>query len=135
MSRRGYAIALVAAVVMLVGSMGLTALALATHRPGAVTVRSGVFGGGWGPGMMNQGPDGADEISPTQAQQIASDWLAANQPGAQLGSAYQMPRGYVFPVTRNGVRVGTLVVGDVDGRVAYRQFAPARPTPAPTATS
>ena len=132
MSRRGYLIALVAAVVVLLGSMGLAAAALVTHRPGGVIVREGGLRDGWGPGMMD--PDGVDQVSPADAQQIASDWLATNQPGAQLGAVSQTPMGYFFPVLRDGVRVGTLVVGD-RGRVAYRQLVAATPTPSPSATA
>jgi hypothetical protein len=112
--------------------MGLTALALAVHRTGGGLVRE--IRVGPGPGMMDDGPGGAARISPAAAQQIASDWLATNQPGAQLGTPFAMPRGYVFAVLRDGVRVGTLVVGD-EGRVAYRQFAVPSPTPSPSATA
>lgn len=135
MTRRGYAIALVVAVAVLLGSMALTAMVVATHRldRGAVRVTDG--GPGWGPGMMNPRQDDQGQVSFTDAQRIASDWLSTNQPGAVLGTGVVMPRGYVFPVTRDGVRVGTLLVSDRDGRVVYRQLVVPSPTPSPSATA
>jgi hypothetical protein len=137
MSRRGYLIALVAAVAVLLGSMALTALVVAGQRLDRVAIRwDGIDGRrGGGPGMMNPRQGGQAQVSLAEAQQIASDWLSANQPGAVLGTGFTMPRGYVFPVTRDGVRVGTLLVSDRDGQVSYRQFATPAPTPTPSATA
>lgn len=134
MSRRGYAIALVVAVAVLLGSMALTAMAV-THRlnPGAVRGTDGRPG--WGPGAMDPRQDDQSQVSSADAQRIASDWLSANQPGTVLGAGLARPRGYVFPVTRDGVRVGTVMVSDRDGRVLYRQFAVPTPTPTPSATA
>ena len=137
MSRRGYTIALVAAVAVLLGSMVLTVLVVAGPRLDRVAIRSvGIDGRpGGGPGMMDPRQDGQPQVSFAEAQQIASGWLSANQPGVVLGTGFTMPRGYVFPVSRDGVRVGTLRVGDRDGQVAYRQFGTPAPTPSPSATT
>jgi hypothetical protein len=132
-SRRGYTVALVVAVVVLVGSMAMTALYAGAH--GALRGTGGHGGTGWGPGPMYQGQQGADDVSPAAAQQIATNWLAANQPGAQLGTGVTMPMGYVFPVTRSGATVGMLVVGDRDGQVRYREFAAPSPAPSPSTTA
>jgi hypothetical protein len=135
MTRRGYTIALVVAVAVLLGSMALTAVAVGMHRlnPGSVRVTDGRPG--WGPGMMDPRPDDQAQVAPADAQRIAADWLAANQPGAVLGAGVARPRGYVFPVTRDGVRVGTLLVGDRDGQVYYRPLVVPSPTPTPSATA
>jgi len=136
-TRRGYAIALVVAVAVLVGSMGLTAVALVTDRLDRGVARGvGVYGGtGWGPGMMGQARPGQAPVGLAAAQKIATDWLAANQPGTQLGAGASMPMGYVFPVTRNGVAVGTLVVGARQGQVFYREFPTVSPTPSASSTA
>lgn len=137
MSRRGYTVALVVAVVVLVGSMAMTALYVGAHSVllGAARGTASYGGPGWGPGMMDQGQEGAAEVSPAAAQQIATNWLAANQPGARLGTGVTMPMGHVFPVTRGGATVGMLVVGDRDGQVRYRQFAAPSPAPSPSTTA
>ena len=137
MSRRGYAIALAVAVAVLVGSMAVAAVALVAHRLDRGMARGvGIYGGtGWGPGMMGQAKPGQAQVSLAAAQKIATDWLATNQPGAQLGAGAAMPMGYVFPVTRNGTAVGTLVVGGRQGRVFYREFQTSSPTPSASSTA
>jgi hypothetical protein len=135
-SRRGYAIALAVAVAVLLGSMGLTAVALVAHRPDRGVARGvGINGGtGWGPGMIGQAEPGQAQEGLAAAQKIATDWLAANQPGTQLGAGVTMPMGFVFTVTRNGTRVGTLVVRR-GGQVSYREFQTASPTPSASSTA
>jgi hypothetical protein len=134
MSRRGHWIALIASVVVLVGSMGLTAARLAARGLDRGPAR-GVGGTGWGPGTMDRGADDGDEINLAEAQRLASGWLAANQPGAVLGAGLRMPTGYVFPVTRAGARVGTLVVSDRTGEVFFRELRSPAPAASPAATA
>jgi len=136
-TRRGYAIALAVAVAVLVGSMGLTAVALVAHRLDRGMARGlGIYGGtGWGPGMMGRAKPGQAPVGLAAAQKVATDWLAANQPGTQVGAGASMPMGYVFPVTRNGTTVGTLVVGARQGQVFYREFPTASPTPSASSTA
>jgi hypothetical protein len=135
-SRRGYATALAVAVAVLLGSMGLTAVALVAHGLDRGVARGvGIYGGnGWGSGMMGQAKPGQAQEGLAAAQKFATDWLAANQPGAQLGAGGTMPMGFVFTVTRNGTPVGMLVVRR-GGQVSYREFQPASPTPTPSASS
>lgn len=137
MSRRGYAMALAVAVAVLVGSMAVAAIALFAHRldrgmaPGV-----GIYGGtGWGPGTFGQAKRGHAVLGLAAAQTIATDWLAANQPGTQLGTGVSMPMGYVFPVTRNKLTVGTLVVDSNNGQVSYREFQATSSTPSPSTSA
>jgi hypothetical protein len=135
-SRRGYAIALAVAVAVLVGSMAVAAMALVGLRLHRGEVREGAIYGrsGDGPGMLDPGFTGEGQVSVAQATKIATDWLASNQAGAQLGDSVWTPMGYAFPVTRSGATVGMLVVRHRDGRVAYREFQPVA-SPAPSVTS
>lgn len=134
MSRRGYAIALAAAVVVLIGSMMVAALAMAGNRGFARD--TGIYGGSdRGPGMMGWDDDADGERSLVESQRIASDWLKANEPGAQLGRGVSTPKGVAFPVIRDGVPVGTLVVTDRNGKVRYQEFRPAVPGPSPSGTA
>ncbi len=136
MSRRGYAIALAAAVVVLISSMMVTALVMVGHSADRGIARgTWVYGGNdRGPGMMGWGDDARGERSLVESQRIASDWLRANEPGAQLGRGVSMPKGDVFPVLRDGVTVGTLVVADRNGAVCYRELRAAAPGPIPSGT-
>lgn len=134
MSRRGHWIALIASVVVLVGSMGVTAAWLAAQGLDHGPVR-GVGGSGWGPGQRDRGADDGDVIDLAEAQRLASGWLAANQPGAVLGAGLTIPMAYVFPVTRAGVRVGTLVVSDSTGEVFFRELRSRAPVASPAATA
>jgi hypothetical protein len=74
--------------------------------------------GDWGDG----GEAGAVTLS--QAAALADEWVAANQAGATVGSGFQMPMGYVFPVSRNGITIGMLVVNDDSGALMWRPYAP-----------
>ncbi len=135
MSRRGYAVALAFAVAVLVGSMALAAVVLLGHRLHGGVVRGVGYGGpGGGPGMIGPGFTGQDRVSVAQATKIATGWLATHQAAAQLGDPVWTPMGYAFPVMRTGATVGTLVVRQSDGQVAYREFQPVV-SPTPTATS
>ncbi len=137
MSRRGYAIALAAAVVVLISSMMVTALVMVGNRGDRGVARGpGIYGGNdRGPGMMGRGDDAQGGRSLVESQKIASDWLSANEPGAQLGRGVPMRKGDVFPVLRDGVTVGTLLVVDRNGAVRYRELRAAAPGPRPSGTA
>ena len=69
--------------------------------------------------MMGDWNDqGTATITPTQAKAAADAWVAANQPGATVG-AVQMPMGYLFTVTKDGLSVGTIMVNDDTGQVTW----------------
>lgn len=117
-SRRGYVVALVAAVVVLFGSMAVAVAYAANSHPWPWSP-AGQSAGAWQPGlgpgagmmdpdrgwddddggMMGPGPGGDNDsaaISLAQARKLADDWLVENQPGAAAGPGTQMPLGYVF---------------------------------------
>ncbi|MEI6624309.1 MAG: hypothetical protein WCP28_20655 [Actinomycetes bacterium] len=156
--KTGYLVALVVAVVVLLGSVGMAvAHGISSHRTvaagkagsGTNDNNRGMMGqdngrgqgmmgrgGGYG-GMMDQGDDdAAATVSADQARVLADAWLAKNQPGATAGAVVTMPMGYVFPVTRNGTGVGTVMVNDDNGSVVFHAWggASAAPTPTPTST-
>jgi hypothetical protein len=139
MTRRGYAIALAAAVVVLVGSLGLTLAFVAVHRSQLRDGQRfpGVTAGGWKPGMMGGPGSSQGRVGLSAAQQTANTWLSANQPGTTLGAGTQTPRGFAFPVLRNGQTIGLVVVNGRTGRVSFHESATgsATPTPTPTTTS
>ncbi len=136
-NRSGYVIALVLAVVTLIGSAGM-------FMGSASNNGSGMMGQGWNNGsgmmghdgnsggMMGQGwnSDGV-QVSLAEAKELGDAWLTTNQPGtvSDLGTA--MPMGYMFTVTKEGTQVGTLMVSDDTGQVGYLQWS----SPAPTASS
>lgn len=153
-TRRGYIVALVAAVVVLLGSMA-AAVAYAANSYSWPWSPAGQSGDAWqqgpGPGgdMMDRGrgwdngsggmmgpdadgDDGPAQISLAQAKKLADDWIVENQPGGAAGSGTQMPVGYVFPVTKDDQIVGMLMVDDDTGQVIYRQWS--GPTPSASGT-
>lgn len=143
--RTGYVIALVVAVLALLGSMAAVgALTLRSHsRAGwsASLSQGGARGGDWwgpGPGgMMRGGGRGGWGTALTQAEatKIATVWVSANQSGAQLGAPTEMPMGWVFNVTRSGARLGALVVFG-NGQVRYYPGgSTVAPSPTPSAGS
>jgi hypothetical protein len=138
--------ALVAALVVLVGSMAAAA-AYATSTdswPWSQRAQSGTsWQGGWGMmdrdqgddegygGMMSRGPSGFEgdgaAISLAEATKLADDWLAKNQPGMTAGPGVQMPMGYAFPLTRDSRTVGTLMVDDDSGQIVLRRWSDVTP--------
>jgi hypothetical protein len=150
---RGYVVALVAAVVLLFGSMAVAVAAANSHTwpwspagqsAGAWQQGPGPGGGmmdrdrGWDNGyggMMGPGPgvsNDSAQISLAEAKKLADDWLVENQPGAAAGPGTQMPMGYVFTVTMDNQTVGALMVNDDTGQVIYRQWY--GPTPSASGT-
>jgi len=134
--RRGYVIALVAALVVLVGSMALAAGYVVTHRGTTVAGDREIngFGPGAGFGMMGNtdrsSGDGA--VSLAQAQSSAKDWVAKNAPGAIVDDGVTMPMGYVFTVTQDNQIVARVMVNDDTGQVAVRTWITPSPTPSAT---
>lgn len=147
--RRGYVIALVAAVLALVVSVGAAMAFVVSGNgwhlddsarvAGADGWRQGLAGGGMmGPGRRGGGMmgDWNDQGSPSMTAEAATTaaraWVAANQPGATVGAVVQMPMGYVFTVTEGGQRVGTILVNDDTGRVTW--WGAAQPSPTTSAS-
>ncbi len=146
-NRRGYVIALVLAVVTLIGSAGMFMASasnswwLGSERyrvAGADDWQQGLSGGmmghGWnsGSGMMGHGWNSGDvQVSLAEAKELGDAWLATNQPGTISDLGIQMPMGYMFTVTKEGSLVGTLMVSDDTGQVGLLQWS----SPDPTASS
>lgn len=142
--------ALVASVVLLLGSMTAVAVYAASHTS---NVASGQAGGrpgdgrGWGAtdgmgGMMGDGEDGwmggdgwtvsggtGAAVTADQARALAQAWVDANTPGATLDAASTMSGAYRFTVTRDGQTVALVWVEAATGRLGA-QTLPA-PTPSP----
>ena len=129
--RRGYAIALVVAVLVLVGSVGAAATLMGpgaswpwTNAAGSASSdgwRQDLKGGGMmghgrgGAGMMGDWNDrGTTIITPAQARAAADAWVAANQPGATVSDGIGMSMGYLFTLTKDGVGVGTTTWPEAD---------------------
>jgi hypothetical protein len=127
-TRRGYAIALTAASLALLGSMG-AATAYAVSSSSAPASQPAATGSDWndGPGWMMD-PDsmmGGNWTAPAdftvtadQARAKAQAWIATREPGATLGDAVAVPMGYRFIVTLNGTDVGVVMVNGTTGTVA-----------------
>ncbi len=146
-NRRGYVIALVLAVVTLIGSAGVFMASASNSRwsgseryrvAGADDWRQGLsdgmMGQGWhsGSGMWGQGwNSGGVQVSLAKAKELGDAWLATNQPGTVSDLGTWVPMGYMFTVTKEGSLVGTLMVSDDTGQVGYLQWS----SPAPTASS
>jgi hypothetical protein len=142
--RRGYVVALVVAVLALVVSLG-AALTVMTTNDGWHLNNAAQAAGpdGWrqglaGNGMMGQGrgvrgmmgdwkDQGTPRITTDQARTAAEAWAAANQPGGTVGAVVPLPMGYLFTVTKDGQNVGTVIVNDDTGQVAW--WGAAQPTP------
>lgn len=146
--RRSYAVALAAAVLVLVVSVGAAATLMgsgsswnwnnAAAQGSSDGWRQGLNGGG---GMMGQGRGGGGmmgdwneqdtpRITADQAEATAQAWAAANQAGATVGAGALMPMGYLFTVTKDGQSVGTIIVSDDTGQVAW--WSPAQPSQSPS---
>lgn len=142
-NRRGYLIALVIAVVTLVGSVGAAAVyatsqgprwAAASQADAGDTGWGGMMDGpGWGGGMMGGSDSGTAVVSLQQARTIAQDWVTKNGVGATLDSGVTMPMGYLFTATRENQTVARIMVNDDTGQVITRSVT--YPTPTPPAPS
>ena len=147
--RRGYAIALVVAVLVLVVSMGAAATLMGTSSPWHWTNATGPGDSeGWrqglnGGAMMGQGrggsgmmgdwdEQGAPRITADSAKVAAEAWAATNQPGATVAAGGQMPMGYPFTVTEDGQSVGMIIVNDDTGQVTW--LGAAQPSQTPSAS-
>ena len=147
--RRGYAIALVVAVLALVISVGVAMTGMTSggswhlNNPAQASSPDGWRGGLDGDGMMGQGrgggammgdwnDQGTGSITADAAQAGAEAWAAANQPGATVGPGALMPMGYLFTVTKDGRSVGTIIVNDETGQVAW--WGAAEPSPTASAS-
>ncbi len=146
-NRSGYVIALVIAVVTLIGSAGMFMASASnswwsgSERYGVAGaddwqqgLSNGMMGQGWnnGSGMMGQGwNSGGVQVSLAEAKELGDAWLATNQPGTVSDLGTWVPMGYMFTVTKEGTLVGTLMVSDDTGQVGYLQWS----SPAPTASS
>lgn len=146
--RRGYAIALVAAVLALVASFA----AVIFMTPGSSwqvdnsaqgsspeAWRQGLASDGWagqdheGGGMMgDRDHQDTPSITTDQAQTAAGQWAAANRPGATVGAGVHMPMGYQFTLTEDGKSVGTIIVNDDTGQVTW--WGAVRPSPTASAS-
>lgn len=127
-TRRGYMIALAAASLALVGSLG-AATAYAVNTSSTPAGQPTAVAADWneGPGwMMN--PDemmGGNWTAPAdftvtadQARAKAQAWIATREPGATLGDAVTGPMGYRFTVTLEGKAIGVVMVNGTSGAVA-----------------
>lgn len=161
--RGGYVAALVAAVLVLVGSViavvafTATSGSLAMHRANQSIGaddgwRQGLAGSGMmgpdtagsnqyrgmmgrsGGGMMGNWNDNSTAtISSAQAKTAADAWVAANQRGASAGEGLAMPMGYIFIVSKDGQQIGRVIVNDDTGAVAWLPYS-VGPTTAPSAS-
>ena len=135
--RHWYGVVLVAALVVLLGSMALAAGGLVTHRGATVAgAREGSgFAQGMDLGMMGDGDrsTGDAAVSLAQAQASARDWVAKNAPGATVDDGVTMPMGYVFTVTKDNQVVARMMVNDDTGQIAVSTWATPAPTPSASA--
>ncbi|MHB1066885.1 MAG: hypothetical protein ACYC2Z_05605 [Candidatus Nanopelagicales bacterium] len=134
-NRSGYAVALVVAVLTLIGTVGLAvAYAPSGGWAGAQPYGAGSDGGwrlGWGAGMMGNGwSGGPGQPSLADGKVLADEWLASNRPGLSADSGTQTPMGLMFFVTRDGEVEGMLMLNGGTGQVYYWPWSGAVPTPA-----
>lgn len=132
-TRRLYVVALSAASLALVGTIGAAAayavnVGTAAATPAAV-VADWNDGPGWtmDPDAMMGGAWGSSTdftVSADQARAKAQAWLGSREPGATLGTAVQMPMGFRFPVSLNGTVVGVVIVNGVSGAVTGHAVTP-----------
>ena len=135
-SKTGYIIALVVAVVTLVGSMLAVGLYAASNHTGwgpSNVANSEQWRSGLGQGGMMGGRNGGSmmggrngggmmggwsgtALTQQQATQAATTWLAANRADATLGAGVQMPMGWLFAIS--GGAGGSLMVYN-NGQVTY----------------
>ena len=125
-TRRGYLVALAAASLALMGTIG-AATAYAVNADTAATALSSAAegwndGSGWrmDPDSMMGGTWGSSTdftVSADQARVKAQTWLSSREPGATIGQAVRTPMGYRFTVSLNGTRIGVVMVNGVSGAV------------------
>lgn len=134
--RTGYLIALVVAIVVLVGSVG-AAVAWAPNRAAAVErqVSRTVDGTGHGRGMAmgpgeRRGQNGpaAGLITLDKARTKALNWVDAHLAGATLDQGVPVGGGYRFTATLDGSAAAIVLVQD-DGTVVAHLVVAASPTP------
>ena len=124
-TRRGYLVAVAAASLALVGTIGAAA-AYAVNAGTAATPSSAAEGWNDGsgsrmdPDSMMGGAWGSSAdftISADQARVKGQTWLSSREPGATIGQAVRTPMGYRFIVSLNGARVGVVMVNGATGAV------------------
>jgi uncharacterized membrane protein len=145
--RTGYVIALVVAVVVLVGSVAGAAVWSSTPRAAApdrqVTNPGGrgglgpgddqgsARGSGRGPGAMMWDDQGdTASISLSEARTIAQQWVDDHLAGARLDAGISTMRGYRFTATLNGT-TAVLLVDESDGSVIAHLLTGTGATPSP----
>jgi hypothetical protein len=137
-------VALVAAVVVLLGSMAATAAWAANDDDrwvghpmgrgwdddgdwawhGGGSMMGGPWGGGpmMGGGMMGWGGDvetipGSGPVDEQGARDAAQEWVDEYAEGAELGDPATMPMGYWFRASEDGAVVAVIMVDDDSGTV------------------
>lgn len=150
--RTGYVVALVVAVVVLLGSVG--AVVWGTSRPSAVDRqvsrgygdgrsdgrtmmdgRQGMRGGG-GTGRMGDGDgrgrmwdgDGTSTLTLDQARDKAQTWVDEHLSGARLDDGVAVMRGYRFTATLDGTQAAVVMVRE-DGTVVGHLVSAATASP------
>lgn len=150
--RTGYVVALVVAVVVLLGSVG--AVAWGTSRPSAVDRQvSRGYGDGWSGGrammdgrqrMMGDGgtgrmwddggtgrmwgDDGTSALTLAQARDKAQTWVDEHLSGARLDNGVAVMRGYRFTATLDGTQAAVVMVRE-DGTVVGHLVSAATASP------
>lgn len=125
-TRRGYLVALAAASLALMGTIGAATAYAVNADTAAAALTSAAEdwpdGPGWrmDPDSMMGGTwvSSADfTVSADQARVKGQTWLSSLEPGATLGTAVQMPMGFRFPVSLNGAVIGVVMVNGASGAV------------------
>lgn len=108
-TRRGYMIALAAASLALLGSMG-AATAYAVNTASTAAAQPTAAGANW-----TASTDFT--VTADQARAKALAWITTREPGATLGDGVTVPMGYRFTVTLDGTVVGVVMVNGTSGAV------------------
>lgn len=125
-TRAPYVVALAAAVLALVASVGIAAaVGVSDHHPEptgwAVHPRGDDDAMMGGRSMMADRWDddsgSTDATTPDQARADAQAWVDDHLAGAQLEDGVPMPMGYRFLVVRDGTLVGVVMVDEDTGSV------------------
>lgn len=142
--RGGYVVALVAAVVTLLASVGLAFAAAdqGQHRSGGrpsaradgwmmdrdggrtrgpmgsmMRDRQGAQGGSGWAGSQSYGWTGTGPVTAAQARVEVQRWVDRYAADAQLGDGSSMPMGYLFQVSQDGTLVAMVMVDEDTGSV------------------
>ncbi|MCG2799997.1 MAG: hypothetical protein L6367_15850 [Cellulomonas sp.] len=143
--RTGYVVALVVAVVVLVGSVVAVAWSASPTSSadrqvnrGYSDSRGGDYGDsrrGGGPGMMDGSgmgwswdDDGTSTLTLDQARSDAQTWVDEHLTGATLDDGVAVMRGYRFTATLDGTQAAVVVVRE-DGTVIGHLVSAATPSP------